>query len=61
MSPVSAGPGEDPPGDRWETTAEIAAAQRRFETGLPGWRPPAAYGVGRLGADGRAEFAHRPG
>jgi hypothetical protein len=57
VSPASPGPGEDPPGERWATTGEIAAAQRRFEAGLPGWRPPAAYGVGRLGADGRAEFA----
>jgi hypothetical protein len=42
---------------RWETTGQVAAALQRFQDGLPGWQPPAAYGVGRLGPDGRTEFA----
>jgi hypothetical protein len=42
--------------ERWATTEEIAAARRRFEAALPGWRPPMAYGVARLD-DGRIEFA----
>jgi|SRR5215207_3944108 len=42
--------------ERWTTTEEIAAARQRFEAALPGWRPPMAYGVGRLDG-GRIEFA----
>lgn len=43
--------------EHWETVEEIGAARRRFEAALPGWRRPAAYGVGRSdGADG-IEFA----
>jgi hypothetical protein len=43
--------------ERWETTEEIAAALRRFEASISGWRPPTAYGVGRVGEGGQAEFA----
>jgi hypothetical protein len=43
--------------ERWETTDEIAAARQRFETAIPGWVPPAAYGVGSL-ADEQIEFVH---
>jgi hypothetical protein len=44
-------------GERWETVEEITAARERFETAIPGWRRPAAYGVGRLDADGSVVFA----
>jgi hypothetical protein len=32
--------------ERWETVKEIATARERFEAGIPGYAPPAAYGVG---------------
>jgi hypothetical protein len=57
LTGASSGAGEADKGERWETTGEIAAALRRFEAGISGWQPPTAYGVGRLGEDGRAEFA----
>lgn len=43
-------------GERWETTEQIAAARRRFEAAIPGWRDPIAYGIGQV-EDGRVEFA----
>lgn len=42
--------------ERWETAEEIAAARRRFEESISGWRAPAAYGVGRI-VDGEVDFA----
>ncbi len=33
--------------ERWSTPEEIADARARFEAAIPGWRYPAAYGVGR--------------
>lgn len=42
--------------ERWETVEEISAARRRFEESLPGWRRPAAYGVGRPGGADGIEF-----
>jgi hypothetical protein len=53
----AAGSGGDDMGERWETVEEIAAALRRFETGISGWQSPRAYGVGRLGEGGQVEFA----
>ncbi|MEV8515062.1 hypothetical protein [Dactylosporangium sp. NPDC051484] len=38
--------------ERWETVEAIAAARDRFEAAIPGWRPPAAFGIARDGADG---------
>lgn len=32
--------------ERWTTLAEIAAARARYESALPGWRVPAAFGLG---------------
>jgi hypothetical protein len=40
----------------WRTPEEIAAARDRFEAAIPGWRPPARYGVGRR-VDADVEFA----
>jgi hypothetical protein len=34
--------------ERWGTTEEISAARPRFETAIPGWVAPMAYGIGRL-------------
>ncbi|HUY47341.1 MAG TPA: hypothetical protein VMV92_16685 [Streptosporangiaceae bacterium] len=42
--------------ERWETTEEIAAANRRFAAAIPGWGAPAAYGIARLNRD-RVDFA----
>lgn len=42
--------------ERWETPEQIAAARARFEAAIPGWRPPHAFGVGRL-TEGGVEFA----
>ncbi len=42
--------------ERWETTEEIAAARQRFETAIPGWVAPMAFGIGRL-AGGQVDFA----
>jgi hypothetical protein len=42
--------------ERWETTEEIAAANRRFAAAIPGWGAPAAYGIARLHRD-RVDFA----
>lgn len=41
---------------RWSTPEQIALARDRFEAAIPGWRYPAAYGVGRLVGD-TLEFA----
>jgi hypothetical protein len=38
--------------ERWETVEAIIAARDRFEAAIPGWRPPAAFGIARDGADG---------
>ncbi|AEI12252.1 hypothetical protein [Cellulomonas gilvus] len=32
--------------DRWETAEQVLGARRELETAIPGWRPPAAHGVG---------------
>jgi hypothetical protein len=42
--------------ERWATPEEIVAARARFEAAIPGWQPPAAFGVGRRAGDG-VEFA----
>ncbi|MBX6748152.1 MAG: hypothetical protein IRY85_00525 [Micromonosporaceae bacterium] len=42
--------------ERWATLEEIVAARDRFEAAIPGWQPPAAFGVGRRVGDG-VEFA----
>ncbi|MEU3016114.1 hypothetical protein ABZ635_01785 [Nocardiopsis sp. NPDC007018] len=41
--------------EQWSTKEEINAARERLEAGHPGWRRPAAYGVG-LHRDGRTVF-----
>ena len=41
--------------ERWETADEIAAARRRFEAAIPGWRAPLAHAVG-VRDGGRVEF-----
>ncbi|THV36998.1 hypothetical protein [Glycomyces buryatensis] len=43
--------------ERWETVEEIAAAREGFETALPGWQRPAAFGLGTLDEHGKLEFA----
>ncbi|MEU8006448.1 hypothetical protein AB0B66_35265 [Catellatospora sp. NPDC049111] len=42
--------------EQWRTIADLDAARQRFEAAIPGWRPPAAFGVARLVA-GRPLFA----
>jgi hypothetical protein len=42
--------------ERWVTPEEIAAARERFEAAIPGYQPPATFGVGRRVGDG-VEFA----
>lgn len=42
--------------ERWATPEEIAAARERFEAAIPGYQPPATFGVGRRVGDG-VEFA----
>ncbi|NYH54259.1 PhzF family phenazine biosynthesis protein [Nocardiopsis arvandica] len=37
---------EEPSAERWTTKEEIVAARERLEAAHPGWRRPAAYGVG---------------
>ncbi|MDI2129748.1 hypothetical protein [Yinghuangia seranimata] len=32
--------------EKWSTLEEIAEARARFEAAIPGWRAPAAFGVG---------------
>ena len=41
--------------EHWDTIEAITAARRRFEDAIPGWQPPAAYGVARDTPDG-SEF-----
>ncbi len=41
--------------EQWATREEINAARERLEAGHPGWRRPAAYGVG-VHRDGRTVF-----
>lgn len=41
--------------ERWPTKDDLASARKRFEAAIPGWRAPAAFGVGLPGeadADG---------
>ncbi len=38
--------------ERWTTRADVAAAAARFRAAIPGWQPPAAYGVGRVSGNG---------
>ncbi|GIG00398.1 hypothetical protein [Catellatospora citrea] len=42
--------------EQWRTIADLDAARQRFEAAIPGWRPPAAFGVARL-VSGRPVFA----
>ncbi|GAA2389974.1 hypothetical protein Cme02nite_74010 [Catellatospora methionotrophica] len=42
--------------EQWRTIADLDAARQRFEAAIPGWQPPAAFGVARLVA-GRPVFA----
>ena len=40
---------EDPvPAEAWRTDEDLASARQRFAAGIPGYLPPAAYGVARL-------------
>ncbi|WP_436772362.1 hypothetical protein [Yinghuangia sp. YIM S09857] len=41
--------------ETWTTAADLAAARERFEAAIPGWRTPAAFGMGTV-ASGTAEF-----
>jgi hypothetical protein len=43
------------PAAAWRTDEELASARQRFAAGIPGYVPPAAYGVARLDA-GRLTF-----
>ena len=38
--------------EKWSTPEQIAVARSRFEAAIPGWRCPAAYGVGRRVGNG---------
>ncbi|MFD0598133.1 hypothetical protein ACFQZ4_42585 [Catellatospora coxensis] len=42
--------------EQWRTIADLDAARQRFEAAIPGWQPPAAFGIARL-VSGRAVFA----
>jgi hypothetical protein len=42
----------DFPGAVWRTDEELASARQRFAAAVPGYVPPAAYGVARLDAEG---------
>ena len=42
--------------EEWDTREKVNAARDRFAAAIPGWRFPAAFGIGRL-VGGRAEFA----
>ncbi|THV27632.1 hypothetical protein [Glycomyces paridis] len=44
-------------GDTWASVEQIAAAREHLSAAIPGWRPPAAYGIGVLDAAGRIAFA----
>jgi hypothetical protein len=43
------------PAGAWRTDEELASARQRFAADIPGYAPPAAYGVARLDA-GRLTF-----
>jgi hypothetical protein len=45
-------PDDGPMIERWATVEAITAARDRFEAAIPGWRPPAAFGIARDGAGG---------
>ncbi len=49
---MSAAGQDEPVSERWETPEAIAAAYERFVAAIPGWRPPAAYGLGVPAGDG---------
>lgn len=42
--------------ERWETVDDIREARERFEAAIPGWRAPAAFGLGEVDADGGVDF-----
>lgn len=46
-------------GDRWETREKIAAARERITADLPGWKVPAAYGLGIYDVSGELVFGHK--
>ncbi|MDN3240962.1 hypothetical protein [Glycomyces tritici] len=46
-------------GDRWETREKIAAARERLTADLPGWKVPAAYGLGVYDVSGELVFGHK--
>ncbi|MBV1852771.1 hypothetical protein [Catellatospora tritici] len=43
--------------EQWRTVEDINAARRQREDAIPGYEPPAAFGLGQLVGD-RVEFAH---
>ncbi|MGW0658707.1 hypothetical protein [Streptodolium elevatio] len=45
--------------ENWTTAADLAAARERFEAAIPGWRTPAAFGMGTVasGTDAEADGA----
>lgn len=43
-------------GDRWETREKIAAVRERLIADLPGWKLPAAYGLGIYDVSGELVF-----
>ncbi|MBO3733799.1 hypothetical protein [Glycomyces niveus] len=43
-------------GDRWETREKIAAARERLIADLPGWKDPAAHGLGVYDVSGELVF-----
>ena len=46
-------------GDRWETREKIAAARERLTADLPGWKQPAAYGLGIYDPSGELVFGRK--
>ncbi|MFG3341835.1 hypothetical protein [Glycomyces sp. NPDC048151] len=46
-------------GDRWETREKIAAARERLIADLPGWKQPAAYGLGIYDVSGELVFGRK--
>lgn len=42
--------------ERWETVDDIRNARLRFEAAIPGWRTPAAFGLGEIDENGRIDF-----
>jgi hypothetical protein len=43
-------------GEAWETVEKITAARERLIAGMPGWKLPAAYGIGILDVTGEVVF-----